>query len=80
MNLIVNGKSINSNGYFAYDGCHKIYVTETGKDMEDAIRAGYKLIQIDEIKDIYDSSCPLRFIYNWKLDKTYVSQFEETKW
>lgn len=36
----------------------------------------YKIYIID-LEDIYNNSCPLRFISNWKLDKKYVKQFEE---
>ena len=29
------------------------------------------------MEDVYNNSCPLRFISNWKLDKQYVKQCEE---
>lgn len=61
---------------FAYDGCHKIYVIE---DIEDEKMAedGYKIYPIKDLEEAYRRSCDLRFIYNWKLTKTYVAQFEE---
>lgn len=61
---------------FAYDGCHKIYICECQSDEEKAIECGYKIIGIEFLEDIWDSSCSLRFINNWELDKFYVPQFE----
>ena len=31
------------------------------------------------IDTVWENSCPLRFINNWALDKTYVAQFEDAE-
>ena len=64
---------------FAYEGCHKIYTIEDEADEEKAVKAGYKILNISELADTYKNSCGLRFINNWKLDKTYVKQFQKIK-
>lgn len=77
----INGKQVIGNK-FAYDGCHKIYILEDKEDIEDVKNNGYNENDIFDIKDIefiYNTSCPLRFIRNWKLTKTYVSQFENAR-
>jgi len=61
---------------FAYDGCHKIYIIEDEEDKKEAID-GYTILPISLLKKTYENSCSLRFIHNWKLNKTYVLQFEE---
>lgn len=62
---------------FAYDGCHKIYILEDTEDIKQATEIGYEILPIQKIEINYKLSCDLRFINNWKLDKTYVSQFYE---
>lgn len=64
---------------FAYDGCHKIYIIEDNEDLEQALSYEYNIYDIKDIEDIYNYSCELRFIHNWKLTKTYVSQFENAR-
>lgn len=73
----INGTKIKTNGYFAYDNCHKIYIIEDNEDMKKAKELGYDLFPIEDIKNAYNNSCPLKFISNWKLDKQYIKQFEE---
>lgn len=70
-NLEVIGK------YFAYDDCHKIYIIEDEKDLQEAKEIGYTILPIKEIEETYNNSCELKFINNWKLDKFFVKQFEE---
>lgn len=72
----INGKEILGKE-FAFDGCHKIYIIEDDDDKKMAIEYGYIIKNIDELKDTFVNSCPLRFISNWKLDKTYVYQGEK---
>lgn len=62
---------------FAYDDCHKIYIIEDDKDFKEAQELDYTIYKIDKIMGIYQNSCPLRFISNWKLDKNYVYQYEK---
>lgn len=61
---------------FAYDGCHKIYIIENSDDKQEALKIGYDVLPISNLKEIFYSSCPLKFISNWSLDKSYVNQFE----
>lgn len=72
----INNKKVKTNGLFAYDGCHKIYILESEQDRQAAIDNGYTILLMEELEETYNTSCPLRFINNWKLDTTYVSQCE----
>lgn len=72
----INGKEIKGKG-IAYDGCHKIYILEDENDEKEAYDMGYELYVLDILEKIYNNSCSLRFINNWKLDKCYVAQFKE---
>lgn len=69
----INGKNIDGKK-FAYDGCHKIYVIEDKKDEKEAIDLCYSILGIKKLPETYYKSCPLRFISNWKLTKTYIEQ------
>ena len=62
---------------FAYEGCHKIYIIENEEESKEAIDIGYNLYSIDELEDIFNKSCSLRFINSWDCEKRYVKQFEE---
>lgn len=66
-----------SSTLFAYEGCHKIYLLESENDKNEAIESGYQIIGIDELEYVWNNSCGLRFISNWKLTTTYVAQSEE---
>lgn len=61
---------------FAYEGCHKIYICESLDDVAEAHGYGYIILPLNKLKDTFDSACDLRFIRNWKLDVSYVSQGE----
>lgn len=61
----------------AYDGCHKIYICEDENDEVDAIDAGYELYDMLDLQEIWDKSCPLRFVSNWKLTKAFIGQKED---
>lgn len=73
----INGIEIEGNT-IAYDGCHKIYVCETPGDenMMLGFNAGYEILPIKDIKQVFESSCPLRFISNASLTVHYVIQGE----
>lgn len=62
--------------YFAYDGCHKIYLIASSSDKKEALETGYCILPISELEDTYADSCGLKFISNWKLTKRYAPQFE----
>lgn len=82
MKLFINGKEVKGNR-FVWDNCHKIYVIEDNNDLIDCMEKwgtlvnGTDLFDITEIERIWDNSCSLRFIENWKLNTIYVSQFED---
>ena len=62
---------------FFYDGCHKIYLIETPQDKKDFLSNGWEecdIYTIDQLIEIYRSSCPLKFINTCKLE-TIVPQF-----
>ena len=61
---------------FAYDGCHKIYLIEDEADEKKALEYTYKILPIEELKETFEKSCPLRFINNFKLTKFFVRQSE----
>ena len=69
----INGQNVIGNK-FAYDGCHKIYICEDNKDIEEAKEIGYDLYDISLLGEYYVNSCELRFINNWQLDKCYAEQ------
>lgn len=70
----INGRTVIHNGHFAYDGCHKIYILEDNADIENAKGYEYSIMPISELEDTYENSCPLKFIYNWKLTEYYARQ------
>lgn len=75
----INGKEVKTNGYYAFDGCHKIYIIEDFNDMQEAQEYEYQALEIRTLPSVYHNSCPLRFINNWKLNKTYVGQGEDAE-
>ena len=65
---------------FFFDGCHKIYIVEDNDDIAHFLTLGYNMDDfhvMDEIEDIYIDACPLKFINNCKLTKTYARQFQK---
>lgn len=61
--------------FYAYDGCHKIYMVEDESDFMEAIETGYNVKRIEDLRNDWKNSCPLKFIHNWKLNKDYIPQF-----
>lgn len=74
--LKINDKIIDSN-HFAYNGCHKIYLLEGLEQIREAQELGYEIYWITDLEDIWNKSCPLRFIEKWDLSETIVEQGEE---
>lgn len=66
------------NKFFAYDGCHKIYLLDNESQKEEAENLGYSIYPIEKIEIVYNKSCELRFISTWDLDKV-VEQFQEVE-
>lgn len=64
---------------FVYDGCHKIYLIEKPEDRTVAFEYGYTendFIPIENLKETFINSCPLRFINSMDITIQYVEQFE----
>ena len=77
----INKKKVNGKE-FAFDGCHKIYILEKPADKIDCLEAGYKqpdIFPIWKLPEIYDNSCPMRFIYSWSLKTVYAKQGKKAK-
>lgn len=73
----INNVKIKTNGYFLYDGCHKMYIIENFHNMEDYKECGYVVLPIELLPLIYEISCDLKFIKSADLNITYVKQFPE---
>lgn len=82
--MYVNGKEIKGN-MFVWDKCHKIYIIEDYEDLRNCqeywgkLVCGEDLFGIEELEKVFNNSCDLRFISNWKLDIQYVKQFENAE-
>ena len=61
----------------AYDGCHKFYYIEDEQDEAEAISYEYELYPFEDFIKLWDESCPLRFLSNWKLTKHPIEQCVE---
>jgi hypothetical protein len=72
----INGEKITAKE-FAYDGCHKIYLIESKDDREEARDCEYDIHPISSLREVFNKSCGLQFISNWKLSKRYVDQFQD---
>lgn len=71
----VNGIEIKGD-LIAYDCCHKIYIIEDEEDEKQAKKSGYLIGPIKDLQKVYEHSCELRFISNWKLTTFYAPQHE----
>ena len=84
MKIFINGKEVKGDR-FVWDKCHKIYIIEDDEDLVNCMGYwgtlvnGTDIFDISMLETIYDTSCSLRFISNWKLDIQYVRQFEDAK-
>lgn len=58
----------------AYDGCHKIYLIQTQADLDLLTDLGYAIHPLDRLQDIWDISCPLRFVSLADLSEDIVPQ------
>ena len=47
-------------------------LTMTEKEAEEALSCGFKLYPIEDLPEIYNRSCPLRFISYWDVSKPYI--------
>ena len=73
--LRINEKNYKGVEEFAFDGCHKIYLLVNENDellfelngwenisREEFDADGYEIFPISKLQEIWDKSCPLRFI------------------
>lgn len=79
--LKIGNKKISNNiKEFFYDGCHKIYLIEDSKDKKEFLeKHNYTkndIYKIEDLEEIYNNSCSLRFISTCKLE-TIVPQFRK---
>ena len=59
----INGTSLAGYKAFAHDGCHKIYILKSSKDIREFKKLDYKIYKLDAgIIQCYLDSCSLRFI------------------
>ena len=63
--------------FFAYDGCHKIYLIDTEKQLQEFQGSRYQIKPISELKRTFDDSCGLRFVNSADLKITFVKQYEK---
>jgi hypothetical protein len=71
----INGKDVSSARGYVYDGCHRFYVIFDEDDADEAMKDGREILPLDETMFAkFKSSCPLRFIYDWKLDNYILPQ------
>lgn len=61
--------------FFAYDGCHKIYLIESEEQLQDYVR--YQIKPISELQQTFESSCELRFVSSADLKINFVKQYEK---
>ena len=55
----------------------KDYIDSLTIPNKEAKEYGYKIHELDELKTLFEKSCPLKFIYNWSLTEYYVGQCED---
>ena len=74
--MLINGIPANQK-LFAYDNDYKIYLLDDIDDVAEAIKLGYQIKNIELLERVYEESCELRFISNWKLSISYAIQYEK---
>lgn len=63
----------------AFDGCHKMYVTDSPEAVEDAVEIGYDLYPASQVRDLIERSCGLVFVNRWALPHEGNDGFK-TEW
>ena len=74
--MTINGHEITAKE-FAFDGCHKIYLMNTAEDKKVFTEYGYDFYPIENLQEVYETSCMLKFISNGDLENSPVEQGEE---
>ena len=75
MLLKINGEDVSKAISFAYDGCHKIYLCKNEEEENEHIDCGYAIYQLNDLPQIFENTCELRFI-NWSNLTPIVKQGE----
>jgi len=78
MEGIINGQAFKADWVF-FDGCHKFYIADTENGMQHMFEIGWDdedMFRIEELPELWVSSCPLRFIMSADLERGFVAQFE----
>ncbi len=74
--LKINGNVVEATE-FAYDGCHKIYLITWGGDRDLMFDYGFTeadIHPIETLPEVWEDTCPLRFISSADLSVHYVEQ------
>lgn len=71
----INGKQVTAK-WFAFDGCHKIYLIESRAEYDQMVEWDYQIFHIADLPSIWVGTCPLRFIDSADLETLYVKQCE----
>lgn len=77
MKGLINGKAFEAESFF-FDGCHKIYLADSGKGYDQMRERGWSdedIFPIEELPVIWTYTCPLRFISSADLERHFVPQF-----
>lgn len=75
--LKINGKPLKAE-FFAYDGCHKIYLCDTPDKVTEMANMGYDIIHVSRLAEVWKDTCWLRFISPASLDRPdYVKQGDD---
>lgn len=76
--IAINGREVHAKE-FAFDGCHKIYLINTPQDKKIFTEYGYGFLPIEDLPEVWENSCSLRFISDADLKKSQVLQFQEAR-
>jgi len=75
--MIINGIKVTATE-FAFEGCHKFYLIENDAERKSALELDYDIYPIEKLPELFQGSCPLRFIHPWNLEGDFddiVPQF-----
>ena len=61
----------------AWDECHKIYIIKRQDEIWEALNNNYVIYPMEALTDLYEQSCPLKFVSSWDLKKRYIEQGEK---
>ena len=53
--MTINRKKVTAK-YFAYDGCHKIYLLNNDEEIEECSLSGYRVLPISKLKETFKKS------------------------